>query len=761
MTPSRRPDSFYALGVRPILAEALAARGIVEPFPIQAAALPDALAGRDVLGRGRTGSGKTVAFALPVLERILSSQTSRQPRRPRALILVPTRELAVQVAETVEYLAQAVQLRAMTVFGGVRYTGQIRKLERGVDVVVATPGRLEDLIEQGALKLDAVEVVVLDEADLMADMGFLPPVTRVLEAVPDGQRMLFSATLDGDVEALVKRFLHAPLVHEVDTEDTAPDAEHYLFLVRHDNKPAIVAELLSGGGRTLAFTRTKHAAERLALTLTEKGIPAVDLHGNLRQAARQRNLAAFADGSVTVLIATDIAARGIHVDDVGLVVHIDPPNDPKAFLHRSGRTARAGSEGNVVTLATKNQNKGVRELMAQAKIKPTQVVVKPGDPILTEVRAPAVDAIAGAPSIFLPDPEDVIDDEPGQTDRSARSPEFGRRESRPARGGSEDRPVRSRAWGRDDQVVEGRGERDERRGARAGRPSRDRDARSERPARAWGREDRPRDDRAARREPTAGRGARPDWSDTRPRPARRQDWTDRPQRDDRPVSGDRRRENDVRPSASDRRGPERETRGLRGGRGQKEWTADWWGPEPWEVEDTSRELRPGRPLDGRGARPERGVRDAARPGKASSARGRDQARPAWGRDDRRPGPGRDERQGYGRDERRPSMGRDDRRPSVGSDDWRPARDRFNGDDRRSASAAAGDRDRRSPDGPRDKGRWTTDDRRKRDESSERGFGFRKAAPASAKPKKSKVANAKAKPGKPVRDKDKGKPKRKA
>ncbi len=421
-----RPPSFRTLGVRPVLAEALASRGIVEPFPIQAAALPDALAGRDVLGRGRTGSGKTVAFALPVVERVLAAPGRRRPGRPRALVLVPTRELAVQVHETVEHLARAVGLRTMTVFGGVRVDGQLRRLERGVDVVVATPGRLQDLLEQGALTLDAVAVVVLDEADLMADLGFLPAVTRILEATPPGQRLLFSATLDADVATLVGRFLTEPAVHAVDeAAGGVPEARHHLLLVRHDNKLGVVRDLVAGGGRALAFTRTKFAAERLARMLTEGGIAAVDLQGNLSQAVRQRHLAAFADGTVSVLVATDLAARGLHVDDVGLIVHVDPPHDATAFLHRSGRTARAGSGGTVVTLATKSQNKPVRALLAQAGVKPAQAVVAPGHPLLAELRAPRAAPAASGGSIFAPDPADeVVDARPGR--QSGRPPQAGR-----------------------------------------------------------------------------------------------------------------------------------------------------------------------------------------------------------------------------------------------------------------------------------------------------------------------------------------------
>ena len=529
MQHDQTTPSFSDLGIRPPLVRALAARGITEPFPIQSASIPTSLTGADVLGRGRTGSGKTVAFALPMIERLLASAARTRPGRPRALILVPTRELAVQVAETVEYLADAVRLRVMTVFGGVRYTAQLRRLERGVDIVIATPGRLEDLIEQGALTLGGVEVVVLDEADLMADMGFLPPVTRLLEQTPPGQRMLFSATLDSDVQVVVDRFLQDPFVHSVDEERSTPDTRHLLLLVTMANKAAIVRELSSGGGRTLLFTRTKTFAERLARELNEAGISAAELHGNLRQAGRQRNLAAFADGSVSVLVATDIAARGIHVDDIGLVVHVDPPGDPKAFLHRSGRTSRAGAEGTVVTLSTKIQNKLVRSLMAQAKIKPIQHVVAPGDPLLAELRAPKLAPnVRRGSSMFEPDPEDALEQDAaprgrrtGEGDR--RREDRGRtpRPAREARGA--ERPW-ERARPRDDRA----------------RPS-DRDQRPERaPRNERGWRDVGEGDRRARRsaddwaafqnpEAARARGARPTQPAAWGRDVRRPD-ADRPGR---------------------------------------------------------------------------------------------------------------------------------------------------------------------------------------------------------------------------------------
>jgi superfamily II DNA/RNA helicase len=383
--------SFADLGVPARLVTALHERGITTPFPIQAATLPDSLAGRDVLGRGRTGSGKTVAFALPTVAALAASGRRRMPNAPRALVLVPTRELATQVAETLTPLAHALDLRTMTIFGGVGQGPQVSALRRGVDVVIATPGRLEDLIGQRHVRLDEVEVTVLDEADHMADLGFLPAVKRLLDATPrDAQRLLFSATLDNAIDQLVRRYLSSPVTHSVDTAASpVPAMAHHLFHVARDHKPDVVRELVAGQGRTLAFTRTKHGAKKLAKQLTAAGIPAVDLHGNLSQSARQRNLAAFSEGSSRVLVATDIAARGIHVDDVALVVHVDPPAEHKAYLHRSGRTARAGAEGVVVTVSTPDERRDTHSLMRQAGIAPTAVEVTPGHPAIRALTGPA------------------------------------------------------------------------------------------------------------------------------------------------------------------------------------------------------------------------------------------------------------------------------------------------------------------------------------------------------------------------------------
>ena len=372
----------------PELVAALGRHGITTPFGIQAATLPDSLAGRDVLGRGPTGSGKTVAFALPLVTRIAASGRARRRGCPAGLVLVPTRELAVQVERTVAFLARAAGLRTMTVYGGVGYQGQLKRLGAGTDVVIATPGRLEDLVAQGACDLSEVQATVLDEADLMADMGFLPPVRRVLDLTPPGQRLLFSATLDGDVDALVRDYLHDPVTHAVGADAGAP-ADHFVFLVTRENRTRVLAELASGAGRTLVFARTRHGAGRLAADLGRAGVPAVELHGDLGQGARQRNLAAFAEGRVRVLVATDVAARGIHVDDIALVVHADPPAEAKSFLHRSGRTARAGATGAVVTLCQRDQNRKVKALLAAAGIThPRREVVEPGSPLVEEVRGP-------------------------------------------------------------------------------------------------------------------------------------------------------------------------------------------------------------------------------------------------------------------------------------------------------------------------------------------------------------------------------------
>ena len=431
--PNTPAIGFLDLGVSAPLVRTLAAQGIESPFPIQAATLPDSMQGRDVLGRGRTGSGKTLAFALPIVSRLLSERGSATtPKRPRALVLAPTRELATQIAEVLKPLGETNGLSVTTVFGGVPQGRQTQALSRGVDIVIACPGRLEDLMGQREVFLDKVAITVLDEADHMADLGFLPAVTRILDATPTGiQRMLFSATLDNGVDRLVKRYLRNPRTHSVDSaESPVSTMTHHVLSVQDPHaKQDVVRELASGTGRRVLFMRTKHAAKKLAKQLTTSGIPAVDLHGNLTQGARQRNLAAFSGGEVNVLVATDVAARGIHVDDVELVVHVDPPTEHKAYLHRSGRTARAGSDGVVVTLVLPDQEREVKTLMRLAKVNARADRVAPGSPVVSTLVGEV------APRREYTSPAEKMAEQQGQTGTGRRAQGRARRSGAPASGG--------------------------------------------------------------------------------------------------------------------------------------------------------------------------------------------------------------------------------------------------------------------------------------------------------------------------------------
>ncbi|MEV4757741.1 DEAD/DEAH box helicase [Micromonospora sp. NPDC049559] len=396
--------SFADVRLAPALYPVLAASGITAPFPIQAATLPDSLAGRDVLGRGRTGSGKTLAFGLPLLSRTAGRRA--RPGRPLALVLVPTRELAQQVTAALEPYARAVKLRCATVVGGLSLPRQASELRAGAEVVVATPGRLTDLINRGDCRLDQVAITVLDEADQMADMGFLPQVTRLLEQVaPDGQRMLFSATLDGGVDRLVRRFLTNPVSHSVDPGTATVSAmTHHVLQVEAADKPAVLAQIAARDGRTILFLGTKHRADRLARQLRAQGVRAAALHGGKSQPQRTRILEQFRAGQVTALVATDVAARGIHVDGLDLVVNVDPPTEAKDYLHRGGRTARAGATGSVVTLALPEQRRDVSRLLAAAGIKAGAAAgsgsVRPGSAEL--VRVTGAQAPSGVP--VAPDP---------------------------------------------------------------------------------------------------------------------------------------------------------------------------------------------------------------------------------------------------------------------------------------------------------------------------------------------------------------------
>lgn len=378
-------DTFGSLGVPAVLVNTLAERGITTPTPIQAATLPDSLAGRDVLGRGRTGSGKTYAFLLPLVARLAGGR--RTPKKPRALILAPTRELVNQINDSLAPLAEVTGLTSRTIFGGVGQNPQVTALRNGVDIIVACPGRLEDLIGQGHVSLDAIEITVLDEADHMADLGFLPAVHRLLDRTPrSGQRMLFSATLDKAVNGLVTRYLNRAVTHEADSaQSPVAKMDHHVLHVTPEAHPKVLLDLAAAPGRTVIFTRTKHRAKTLTKKLNGAGVPAVELHGNLSQNARVRMMDAFHSGEVGTLVATDIAARGIHVDDVALVVHADPPTEHKAYLHRSGRTARAGAAGTVVTLMTDAQRRDVSDLMRKAGIRPRTTVANVGHAVLQEL----------------------------------------------------------------------------------------------------------------------------------------------------------------------------------------------------------------------------------------------------------------------------------------------------------------------------------------------------------------------------------------
>uniref|UniRef100_UPI0038B34D85 DEAD/DEAH box helicase n=1 Tax=Catellatospora vulcania TaxID=1460450 RepID=UPI0038B34D85 len=526
--------SFAELGVPRALVRELTRAGITQPFEIQAATLPDALAGRDVLGRGQTGSGKTLAFGLPLLARIAEGKPAR-PHHPKALILVPTRELAMQVADALRPLAKAMDLYTGTAVGGVPYDRQILGLQRGLDLMIATPGRLGDLIQRGACALDDIEVTVLDEADQMADMGFLPDVTELMAKTPaGGQRLLFSATLDGDVDTLVKRFLNNPVTHSTNpAEASVSTMDHMMLLIPPQEKFKVTAAIANRPGRTIMFARTQMGVDRLVDQLREVGVRAGGLHGGKTQSVRTRTLAQFKEGRMSVLVATDVAARGIHVDGVSLVVHIDPPKDPKDYLHRAGRTARAGESGAVATLVLPKQRRSTISMMEKAGVaKPAEHRLRVDDPKLVELTG-AVEP-SGQPVVEEPEPRFQRGGQRrdgggrGYGDRGPR--QYG---DRPFRGDRPqgDRPLRERTFGDRPQ-----GDRPFRERSTFGdRPQGDRPVRSERtygdrpqgdrPVRTYG--DRPQGDR-----PVRTYGDRPQGD----RPVRT--YGDRPQ-GDRPFRGDR------------------------------------------------------------------------------------------------------------------------------------------------------------------------------------------------------------------------------
>ncbi|MFF4968306.1 DEAD/DEAH box helicase [Streptomyces sp. NPDC001037] len=397
--------SFAGFGLPAQVLSTLSGLGVREPFPIQAATLPDALKGRDVLGRGRTGSGKTLAFGLPLLTRTAGRRA--EPKQPLALILVPTRELAQQVTQALAPYAEALRLRMAAVVGGMSIGRQIAELRQGAEVVVATPGRLHDLIERNACRLGRVRITVLDEADQMCDLGFLPQVVDVLDQVhPDGQRMLFSATLDRDVDQLVRGYLHDPVVHSVDpAAGTVTTMAHHLLVVHGPDRYAVTTEIAARDGRVLLFLDTKHAVDQLTRHLRASGVPAGALHSGKSQPQRTRTLAQFKGGQITALVATDVAARGLHVDDLDLVVNVDPPTDPKDYVHRAGRTARAGASGSVVTLVPAALRRETGRMLAEAGVEATVTKVRSGEAELSRItgaKAPSGVPLDGGPAAPRP-----------------------------------------------------------------------------------------------------------------------------------------------------------------------------------------------------------------------------------------------------------------------------------------------------------------------------------------------------------------------
>ncbi|MFJ5228075.1 DEAD/DEAH box helicase [Streptomyces sp. NPDC088400] len=434
--------SFAELDLPAELLDVLTGLGVNEPFPIQAATLPNSLAGRDVLGRGRTGSGKTLAFGLAMLVRTAGQRA--QPRQPLALVLVPTRELAQQVTDALTPYARSLKLRLATVVGGMSIGRQASALRGGAEIVVATPGRLKDLIERGDCRLDQVAITVLDEADQMADMGFMPQVTELLDQVrTDGQRLLFSATLDRNVDLLVRRYLHDPVVHSVDPSAGAVTTmEHHVLHVHGADKYATTTEIAARDGRVLMFLDTKHAVDRLTEHLLNSGVRAAALHGGKSQPQRTRTLTQFKNGHVTVLVATNVAARGIHVDNLDLVVNVDPPSDHKDYLHRGGRTARAGESGSVVTLVLPNQRREMSRLMADAGITPQTTQVRSGEAELNRITG--AQAPSGVPvTVSVPAAERPKRGSSSSRGRGGRSGSQGRRSSAPSRGRTGTSPAQS------------------------------------------------------------------------------------------------------------------------------------------------------------------------------------------------------------------------------------------------------------------------------------------------------------------------------
>ncbi|MFJ1581805.1 DEAD/DEAH box helicase [Streptomyces sp. NPDC088197] len=671
--------TFADLGLADGIVRKLAQNGVTTPFPIQAATIPDALAGRDILGRGRTGSGKTLSFGLPLLTLLSGGHTER--KRPRGVILTPTRELAMQVADALQPYGDVLGLKMKVVCGGTSMQNQIYALDRGVDVLVATPGRLRDLINRGSAVLDQVQIAVLDEADQMADMGFLPEVTEILDLIPaGGQRLLFSATLENEIDSLVRRYLVDPVTHEVDAAQGAVTTmSHHVLVVKPKDKAPVTAAIAARKGRTIIFVRTQMGADRVAEQLIEAGVRADALHGGMTQGARTRTLEDFKAGQVNVLVATDVAARGIHVDGIGLVLNVDPAADHKDYLHRSGRTARAGESGTVVSLALPHQRKQIFRLMEDAGVDASRHIIGgagvfdedvakiTGARSLTDVQADAVQNAALQA-------EREVADVTRQLERLQRRAtelreEADRLTARSARERGED-PEEAVAAKAAELAAEAAA-------LAAAAPAPVPEQREDR------RDDRGNFDRRNDRSSYGNRDSRPSYGN---RDDRRDSRPSYGNRDDRPSYGNRDERRDSRPSYGNRDG-NRDSRPSYGNRDGNR--------------DDRRDSRPSygnrddrRGDDRRDSRPSYGER-SGRPSTPYTSRDSRDSRPSYGnRDDRRPAyNSRDDRdRPFNRDRRdssRPSTSssydRRDSRPSYGDRDSRPSYG--NRDDRRAPGAA--------------------------------------------------------------------------
>ncbi len=564
--------TFADLGVPSNLVERLASRGISEAFPIQEASIPDALAGKDVVGKAATGSGKTLAFGLPLLARLEKAR----PRKPTALILVPTRELAAQVQKELAQLTEDKGRRIITIYGGTSYNIARKALNFGVDVVVACPGRLEDMLEQRAFDLQSCTTVVVDEADRMADMGFLPCVRRIISATaPNRHVMLFSATMGPDVKSLVKEFTNDAVIHDVVGEEAPSDVDHFFWRVPRDQRPQMTADIVEEYDRAIVFTRTKHGADRLARQLEERGISAVPLHGDRTQAQRERALRSVKSGQVRVLVATDVAARGIHIDLLPVVIHYDPPAQANDYLHRSGRTGRAGNTGAVISLVGEDVIGQVKRLQKALGI-PTMIEPREDAPA---IRLGAVDDVAAAERL----------DDRGGKGRSERSSSSRDRDRGPRNFGDRDRGARSdRGFSdrapRGDRPDRGFGDRDRSSSPRTERSFADRAPRSDRPERGNDRPFTPRSDRPERSFGDRDRAASPrgerSFSDRAPRGDRpERGFADRAPRGDRPERGFADRAREARPDRGSERRPSRDfadrSSSPRGGK-EKEGTVSFF-----------------------------------------------------------------------------------------------------------------------------------------------------------------------------------------